>query len=154
LLSFTKYRLERWKSPVEKEIDFYFKLNRFGRQILDNVHSSLWPILLGRMTSEPKDAWMRYFSFFASIFLITVVEEEINNHRHRIEQCNHNIWNNRRDPSSAPGWTSAAWRVVVSRDSFHGIIRSTSSPCCLFHVSSQHYYQCFVSASLCMPFFC
>lgn len=51
------------RSPVENEIDFYLKLNRFGRQILDhtNVRSSLWPILLCRMASERKNADVLHF---------------------------------------------------------------------------------------------
>jgi hypothetical protein len=51
------------KTPYEKEIAFYFKLNCFGRRILDytNVRSSLWPIILGRMASDQKDVDAMFF---------------------------------------------------------------------------------------------
>jgi hypothetical protein len=65
LLSFTTSRIlaELSKSPVEKEIAFYFKLNRLGRQILayTNVRSSIWPILLGGMARDPQNADALFF---------------------------------------------------------------------------------------------
>jgi hypothetical protein len=68
LLSFTTRdgssdNVDTVRCPVEKEIDYYFKLNRFGRRILDctNVQSSLWPMFLVRITSDPKDVDALYF---------------------------------------------------------------------------------------------
>jgi hypothetical protein len=66
LLSFEGFdwdSLEVAHCAVEKEIQYYLKLNRFGRQVLDysNVNESLWPVLLARTASEPKDLDALFF---------------------------------------------------------------------------------------------
>jgi hypothetical protein len=60
LLSFTRHNQS---DLVTKEIDFYLKLNWFGRHILDSttVRPSLWPILLGRMSSDQEDVDALFF---------------------------------------------------------------------------------------------
>jgi hypothetical protein len=39
-------------------VDYYLKLNRFGRRILDHTNwpSGLWPVILSRMARDPKNA--------------------------------------------------------------------------------------------------
>jgi hypothetical protein len=75
LLSFTtgdgsSGNVDMVRCPVEKETDFYLKLNSFGRRILNNtnVYSSLWPILLARMTRASNDADALFF-FLREYFL-------------------------------------------------------------------------------------
>jgi hypothetical protein len=57
--------------PVDAQIDFYLKLNRLGRRIVEcpNVNTSCWPLLLSRMTrSEPNHDPAALFYFVRAYF--------------------------------------------------------------------------------------
>jgi hypothetical protein len=52
------------------EIEYYLKLNRFGRRLLDspNLQTGLWPSLLAPMTTQPQDAGALFFLFARVLF--------------------------------------------------------------------------------------
>jgi hypothetical protein len=66
LFSFKRYTPHTSNSksePVDAQIDFYLRLNRLGRQIVEctNVPASCWPILLSRMMKSKDVVALFYF---------------------------------------------------------------------------------------------
>lgn len=71
-----------------EEIDFYLKLNRFGRCLLRNpeVPSGLWPHILGRMASPSDVDALFYFLRDAPKQLVTTESSTGSNRKRKANE--------------------------------------------------------------------
>jgi hypothetical protein len=103
----------RRNDPVDTQIDFYLKLNRFGCQIVEcpTVPASCWRVLLSRMTTNKVDV-----DVAALFHLYANISQTTNNVTRPISNCNNRrviVKGKRSSPVNELVWSNRCNRKLI-----------------------------------------